>query len=1827
MPLTGSANYSQYGTTEITSLSIDNASTYGSAEFLLTLALQPVVQPRGRFSTRTVTMNNQFGGKVGIWYPDQNWMQIIGTAPEINEVLQTLRYHADRDGYFQPVSVQITVGYLSGGTGNIFGPTNSFTLNPVALYSNPPLFWAGAISLSEKYKPYSLTTAPHAAIRLPGVTANDATNLRLTMRAMNPIGEHFEIFRSSDSTESFNLIIGGQTLGPYNTLSALAAIVNANSEVSGSAFFRFRCVASPDNQSARLEYMGPARQNQIGIPGTLGVSLTVGGVIRSGEPLMITASRTTYDGAEAFLLRRTSGTSGPFTLTVTDPAGSNPVSLSGNWPALTTNSLWFGVLSAPDTLIVGRRTGADTGTLLAVPQRATATVTTRNLIGNRTRFHTTPDNPIGRLNSLEADTGAATWANGRVSYYHLRPAVNAALQRIRYFRNSTYTGDGKFNIQVGDGKGNTLSHDLFVYSSLGRLHNANHSVTVPEFAQNFTTFTTPLVIVAPSFDDGYVAYTARLAPTNRFHATVRTRQPRYGTATPVWTPPITSTGSNNVTSAVISNGTKGRRGGFRWVVGDTAQIQGGSGSQATIRIDQITGPFQIPYTVMTAYITSAGTGYAVNDIVTLDGGAFGAPHRMRVTSVGAGGSVTALIEEGAGGGQYTTLPSGLCTTTRVSGSGSGLTITLPAGMPAAGAASAISILDQGSYTSTPPTSNNEVVNLGASNGFWLEVNLTLGSIDLGGYLTISGQRDDVNSALSDLSISLGSTAPIAIAIGATITSTLGLNAVGSITVNQNANLRATNFTAGHVWTEDQTYTFSPGLRCEDLDTVRTLTTVLTLSAAAGSLAATGVTPAGTWNSGLRTWSLSAPVAQMNAALNALQFFPAPDYDRTFSITTRISNAAATITGNLVMTAIAVADSVVLTLPQTSFDYDPQSVNFLTPAPTVADPDTGDTITLLITPSNPSAGLISSTASGWTRVSGSNALRVAGSVATVNAVLAGLTWTASQTSAFSISNPTPTRTWVEDIPLSLGPNFLDISADGYFAQPLSLTFSATSNANEVGSQTLALNPVNYVVGNITATMSMPAAAGEIDMPSVIGTARWTTTVSAGVRTYTMTGLASDLNTMLSQAVFKPTLNHETSFSISFVVGGLGSTSVTMNATPINDLQTLFPTAADYIYSPAGTLALSGIAVADPDINQLLSLSLRPSDRNAGTISSPSASFNLVGGIWGVSGSVAEINAHVSGLRYVPALPSPEVVGGLLKAEFPPYFGVSPGATSTISGTVVANTEPVAILPYFGAFDGRPFSKNFEISTDLRDAANNLTVSGRYIVRTDPSYVEPVCEVKIVPDLIKSVDPRSIFFSGEIEDPAPEIALERNEFGSYGYDAIGWLDPVGTYADASPTIYEGPITETATLMATLAFGTKPALTSTLQYPHFGEDVPPAAEIVATGLSFWPDFYFVRATMTHTTLSATTSLSATLTITERQVRSTIRTFEGIVSTFTYTEQDISNASGGLRTVNTRVYDRLATYQAPFMWARGETAISPMVTRTVFVAFVPSNLQGFTANDSDFYRYKEIPYWFTPYMNFGAWRSEIKVIGRDDKVRRMMDFAFMRRGQQNPNITRNDQYIRDRVISKRMEVFPGRRINLRAGDFWLVGERRSLTNTSESSTSGYAVFKDNKSRRLGDFGVPSNLRRSMNDGLWNTEWQTRDTKIFQIFGRTMESYDFSKQLRFRIGSIYSVPIDLADRITVGSASEGPKVYVKRLRVFDGVGEPSLANLTFNGQSTFDAANGVLRPIMTTNLASVVAGLRVTPLVSEPFFLLFEYGKSQLGVNPPFGSSGVRQFIRLVPA
>ena len=110
---------------------------------------------------------------------------------------------------------------------------------------------------------------------------------------------------------------------------------------------------------------------------------------------------------------------------------------------------------------------------------------------------------------------------------------------------------------------------------------------------------------------------------------------------------------------------------------------------------QSTATVELTLQTTTGIVTAGGSGYAVGDTFTVNGGTFSAQLRLQVLTV-SGGAVTSVSS--LNGGSYSVIPSTPATTTNIIGTGTGCTIT-----PIWGVNSTFTITNAGSGYVEQPT--------------------------------------------------------------------------------------------------------------------------------------------------------------------------------------------------------------------------------------------------------------------------------------------------------------------------------------------------------------------------------------------------------------------------------------------------------------------------------------------------------------------------------------------------------------------------------------------------------------------------------------------------------------------------------------------------------------------------------------------------------------------------------------------------------------------------------------------------------------------------------------------------------------------------------------------------------------------------------------------------------------------------------------------------------------------------------------------------------------------------------------------------------------------
>ncbi len=285
-----------------------------------------------------------------------------------------------------------------------------------------------------------------------------------------------------------------------------------------------------------------------------------------------------------------------------------------------------------------------------------------------------------------------------------------------------------------------------------------------------------------------------------------------------------------------------------------------------------------------------------------------------------------------------------------------------------------------------------------------------------------------------------------------------------------------------------------------------------------------------------------------------------------------------------------------------------------------------------------------------------------------------------------------------------------------------------DAAEVYTEDTALNLTDIVVSdidstNVTASLTLSDKAVGVLSTGTSGSV--TSTFSGGV--WTASGAIADVNTLLSGLNFTPSLNYNSNFTIATSVSGGGVAQVTgvknVTGTAVNDAPTATNLNTSEIYTKNTSLNLTDIIVNDVDAASV-SVMLTLSDSSAGTIStgrSGAATSTFVSGVWSASGAIADVNALLTSVTFLPALN--------YNSDFTITTYVSDGAAAPLTGVklitgVAVNYAPTATnlntpetytedtpLTLTGVVASDVDSTNVDVTLAMSDTAAGTLSTGR------------------------------------------------------------------------------------------------------------------------------------------------------------------------------------------------------------------------------------------------------------------------------------------------------------------------------------------------------------------------------------------------------------------------------------------------------------------------------------------------------------------------------------
>lgn len=190
-----------------------------------------------------------------------------------------------------------------------------------------------------------------------------------------------------------------------------------------------------------------------------------------------------------------------------------------------------------------------------------------------------------------------------------------------------------------------------------------------------------------------------------------------------------------------------------------------------------------------------------------------------------------------------------------------------------------------------------------------------------GVWTVTGSVADVNAALATVTFTPAPNWDKPVSITTQVRDAAGAGpANGTITINVSAindAPTATQLVQSKIFVEDPGGSIAlDNIVVTDIDTGATVTATLTLSHPAAGVLTTGTfgSTTSTYNTGTGVWTVTGSVNDVNAALAAVSFTPAANWDQSLTITTRVRDADGTgpEDGTITLNVTAVNDAPILT---------------------------------------------------------------------------------------------------------------------------------------------------------------------------------------------------------------------------------------------------------------------------------------------------------------------------------------------------------------------------------------------------------------------------------------------------------------------------------------------------------------------------------------------------------------------------------------------------------------------------------------------------------------------------------------------------------------------------------------------------------------------------------------------------------------------------------------------------------------------------------------------------------------------------------------------------
>jgi len=517
-----------------------------------------------------------------------------------------------------------------------------------------------------------------------------------------------------------------------------------------------------------------------------------------------------------------------------------------------------------------------------------------------------------------------------------------------------------------------------------------------------------------------------------------------------------------------------------------------------------------------------------------------------------------------------------------------------------------------------------------------------------GIWTVAGTVAEVNSALAAVVYIPNADNDVSTTITTYIEDAAGTGpADGKINLNVTAVNdvpTATNLTQTQEYTEGDTNVSFDDILVTDVDSGETVTAILTLADTATGILTTGTfgSSTSTYDPSTGVWRVAGTVADVNAALAAVAFTPASSNVTDTTITTRITDAAGDGPADGEITLLVNDIPSATNLTQTH-QYIEGASNVALDDIVISDVDTGETITATLTLAQPIVGTLTTTAAGTASSSFDNAsgiLTISGTVADVNATLASLVFNPNTDNEVDTTITTRIRDAADTGPAD-GLISLNVTAvnDAPTATNLSQTKTYTEDASSVAIDDIVISDVDSNE-TITATLNLQDPDTGRLSTATFGASTSTYNASSGI--WQVIGTVSDVNQALAAVAYIPNADNDISTTIATHIedatgSGPADGVITLNAIAVNDVATATNLNQTQNYTEGdASVALDNIVITDIDsasVTATLTLA-NPATGRLTTGNFGSATSSYSNGVWSITGSVAEVNAALASVAFIP-----------------------------------------------------------------------------------------------------------------------------------------------------------------------------------------------------------------------------------------------------------------------------------------------------------------------------------------------------------------------------------------------------------------------------------------------------------------------------------------------------------------------------------------------------------------------------------------------------------------